>query len=246
MKTMMILCSLFVVSVTAGEPVELESKRKIYLRELAKIEAERDAKVKDLTKRYLKALEATQVAYTKKGDLDAALAVRKAIKQLVPLADDSNEVPAPKRKVAEFDGVRIDRVVLHQTTNGHFRNAGTAAGVVRCFNGEREMFTEKFKLSWTAGQDSEVAIKVRSTRPITRVRIECEPARDYAGLAEVQVYNRDGENIVGEAKLSSNSSMEKEEHSLSNLVDGKTAAGNQRNWHADKPEQQVWVELTWK
>lgn len=71
--------------VLAGEPEDLAKNRKIYLEKLQEIEQERDAKVRQLTKRYIEILEKTQEDLTKDGKLDAALAVRDEIHRLNPL-----------------------------------------------------------------------------------------------------------------------------------------------------------------
>jgi len=88
------------------EPERLAKARKIYVRGIAKIDEERDKKAKDFTARYIRELEKIQTAYTKKGDLDAALAVRKEIDGLKPLLD-GNRKPAVT-EAPEEDEPKLD------------------------------------------------------------------------------------------------------------------------------------------
>ena len=67
--------------VLAKDPVDLVKNRKIYLAKLAEIEAERDEKVSNLTSKYVSILKKVQEKRTKVGDLEGALAVKKAIQQ---------------------------------------------------------------------------------------------------------------------------------------------------------------------
>ena len=78
MKTS-ILCLFISVLCVAGEPADLAKNRKVYLDKLQEIEAERNQKVADLTKKYLEILEGVKTSYTKKGDLESAIAVKAEI-----------------------------------------------------------------------------------------------------------------------------------------------------------------------
>ena len=71
------------------DPERLAKAREIYVRGIAKIDEERNRRLKDFTARYIRELEKIQTAYTKKGDLDAALAVRKEIDGLKPVLNPS-------------------------------------------------------------------------------------------------------------------------------------------------------------
>jgi len=92
------------------DPERLAKARKIYLKGVAKINEERDQRLKSFTVRYIKELEKIQVAYTKKGNLDAALSVRNEIAGLEPLVaktPEPLEAKKPEEKKPEVKRLKL-------------------------------------------------------------------------------------------------------------------------------------------
>ena len=88
--------ALFSFCVFSGEPVELRKNRKIYLRKLKEIEKERDEKVRKLTAQYVGVLRKVKIERTKAGDLEGALAVKKAIEKIEGILVTEKEKPSEK------------------------------------------------------------------------------------------------------------------------------------------------------
>jgi len=241
MKTLVFL---IICLVASAEPAALVKRRNIYLRELQKLESVHQQKVKTLTWRYAHELNKLKVAATKAGNLEDALAVKAEIDELQgALASDKK----PEVAAAPV-GRRISKIVIHQTTNGHFRNAGVKSGKILWYYGTRKTADrnfKKFKLDWVPGKDTHVEIRVSATQAITKLRLECDADKVlHAALAEIEVFDRFGRNISADAKIEVNSTHPL--HRPGTLIDGATGANNERNWCANEKGAGGWIELTWK
>ena len=263
MKTAIMIMLLSIVCVAQEqkpEPKRLLSIRKQYLEKLGVIESERDAKVKVLSKNYIRALEKIQVSLTKSGDLDGALAVRKEIASIKPVTEppklevkkpepEPKKEPVVEKKEPEPEpepGVAMTKVVIHQTYNTPANNGGTKNGVLILFLDGKEVFTKKFGITWRPGWDTKREIELPFKTRADKIRIVCkkEKGKFYPGLAEVQVF--DGEaNIVRQAELQVSSEIA--HHEAKYLTDGITVSngGRRGNWLAQGGAD-GWIEFSWK
>lgn len=245
MKTLVFLITCLIAS---AEPAELAEKRKIYLRELQKLEVAHQQKVKALTWKYIHGLNKLKVIYTKAGKLEMALAVRAEVDELKG-APASGKKPTISSASA---GRRIRKVVIHQTTNGSFKNAGVKSGKILWYYGTRKMAGrnfKKFKLDWIPGKNTHVEIRVSATQPITKLRIECDASDlPYVALAEVEVFDHAGHNISADAKLEVSSTYRATKHQRAYLIDGVTTADLSVNWSVsrDGKGKPGWIEMTWE
>jgi len=229
-----------------AEPATIAEKRKVYLRELQKLESVHQQKVKKLTWRYVHELNKLKVASTKVGNLEDALAVKAEIDKLKgALAQDEQLAASTDPK-----GRWIREVVLHQTTNGRYRNAGVKSGKVLWYYGtpkESDKKFKQFKLKWVPGKSDHTTVSIQAMRRITKIRIECSADKSIAhvGLAEVEIFDRSGRNIAAEAHIEVISTNPV--HRASALVDGAVDANaiNEANWHANEQHKDGWVEFTW-
>jgi len=241
MKTLIFLTICLAVS---AEPAKLTILRKHYLRSVQKIDAERDEKIRAVTKKYIQTLNALKVAQTRKGDLEGALAMRAEIEAIRPVLEPGKTTET----MSAVEGHRVDKIVLYQTTNGRFGDVGTKRGTVVIYRGDKEVFRKRFSMTWRPGRTTSVKIKlVRPLAGVTRVLVECDKNRSkallYVGLAEIEVYVGK-ENIARQAKITANS-MFNSNHKVANLIDGVTdsSLGPGGNWATRTPDG--WVSLTW-
>lgn len=179
----LLFCANAVIGQEKKEPLRILKNRKIYLEELQKIEEEKNAKVKKLTERYLKVLESVKVDYTKEGNLEAALAAKKEIEGLRPvLGKDEFEklVEAPGR-------VSVTKVVLHSTT---LNGAGSRSGVVIGLLAGKKVWEEKFKLSWKAGRNNKVELRLpeKTYMNVIKVLPDHDEGRN-AGFSEIEIFS---------------------------------------------------------
>jgi hypothetical protein len=242
------LCSVFCSS---EEPAELSKNRTIYLGKLQEIENERNEKVKKLTQQYLRALDKLKVKYTKQGDLEAALVVKKAAEQLKPVVEAvafepssestnaSNEIVADKK----LDD-KASKVVIHQTTAGKWRDAGVSEGTVNFYSKGKKIGKENFTLPWIPGKNAIAEIDL--PEKADAVKIECvqKAATRQVGLAEVEIFDANGKNVALTAELTAGAESQK--HPAACLVDGRKEAADERgNWVTMKGTKKAWVKFSW-
>lgn len=255
MKTAILIMLIAVSAVAAQdlkEPARLKKNREIYLAALAKIEAERDAKVKVLTKKYLKVLQETQTYYTVRNDLDSAVAVKKAIADLKPILR-TPQVPENGPEPVKPKGLpKVRRIVIYNVNFpkvGH--NGYTEGGSVEIYAGEKSVHIQDFKLKHTAGKKTKATIELKVPMEVTKVRIDCSNGQTgtQVGLVEVQVIDWRGKNVAASADIRSSAPLKTGAGNLmsaKNLVDGDLEPYNRDGGWWQTGGLKGWVELTWK
>jgi hypothetical protein len=185
MKTA-ILIMLATVTVLAAqeqrEPLRILKNRKVYLEELQKINQERDDKVKNLTERYLKVLEGVKVAYTKEGNLEAALAAKKEIEGLKPVLGKKQF----EKMVKSTGKLEVTRVVLHSQS----RAGGTEAGVVEAYLAGKKVWTKEFRLRVRKSREDKVELKLPpdTYADVIKVIPDHDNTRN-PGFAEIEIFS---------------------------------------------------------